>query len=276
MKHLRQYIVASNENEAVDLRRSLGQKALFIAGGTTVVPRASANVEVLIDINHLGLEGVSVSESVISIGATTRLCDLCTHDVTAAVPLLSDSVKQCATPLIRNLATIGGCIETSFLPSDVAAALLALGAKVEILQVKVMEIPIEKIFLGEMEQPYLIRRIILPRQSGGHGFMKLGRSNVDIGLVNVAAVVDLDDGRIRDLSISVGQTSTSPVLVKEICESSRGKRLTQDLIGTIADSVSKSITPRSDFRASGWYRRQAIATLVARCLVKAGRISNES
>ncbi len=276
MKPLRQYIFASNEKEALDLRRSLGEKGLFIAGGTTVVPKASEHVEVLIDINRLGLGGIKALDNGISIGATTRLTQLLSHEVLESVPLLCDAASQCATPLIRNLATVGGCIETSFLPSDVAVALLALDCKVEILRDRLLEIPIERIILGEIEQPYLIRRIMIPRQKGGHGFIKLGRSSVDIALVNVAVVVALDDGRIEGLSLVVGQSSTQPVLLRDICESSIGKRLTAKTIETIATDVSKAIKPRSDFRASGWYRGQIIYTLVARCLVRAGKIQDES
>lgn len=276
MKHIRQYIVAGDDKEALDLRRSLGDKALFIAGGTTVVPKASTQIEVLIDINHLGLGTIEQSEDRISIGATTRLSNLCTSSLNQFAPLLWDAVMQCATPLVRNLATIGGCVETSFLPSDVTLALLALGCQVEVLRDDVSLIPIERLVSGQVEQPYLIRRVIIPKQEGGHGFIKLGRSKVDIGLVNVATVLNLEDGRIVNLSIAVGQSSTTPAVMREICESNKGKEMSLGLIESIAGDVAKSIKPRSDFRASSWYRKQIIFTLVARSLAKAGNLFNEN
>lgn len=275
MKHIRQYIVAADDKEALDLKRSLGGKALFIAGGTTVVPKASEQIEVVIDINHLGLGVIDLFDDRISIGATTRLSNLCTSTLNEFSPLLGDAVMQCATPLVRNLATIGGCVETSFLPSDVTLALLALGSQVEILKDDVSLIPIERLVSGEVEQPYLIRRVIVPRQRGGHGFIKLGRSKVDIGLVNVATVLDLEDRKIVNLSIALGQSSSTPVVMKEICESKKGKEISLELVESIASDVANSIKPRSDFRASSWYRKQVIFTLVARCLVRAGNLFNE-
>jgi carbon-monoxide dehydrogenase medium subunit len=273
LKRFRQFVRAQTEDEAVGLRRSVGAKSLYIAGGTTVVPAAAKSVEVLIDISRLGLEGVSDEGASLSVGATTRLSSLLGPGVRAKVPMLCEALSGCATPQIRNMATLGGSLAGIHLPSDAGVALAALGTELEIRHDEVHMEPIDELLSkGWLDGYGLIRRIRVRGLSRGEGwgFAKFGRSDVDIALVSVAAVVGVGKGTsITSLRLAVGQTFSMPVLLTDLAKDRGGTEISHDVIRALADAAADRVEVRSDFRASAGYRKHLIRTLAARCILAA-------
>src|SRR5262249_5294163 len=80
--------------------------------GTNLVDFMSLNVEPptrLVDINHLPLAQVQVTDAGVRIGALVRNSDLAYHDaIRKRYPVLSEALLSGATPQIRNMATVGG------------------------------------------------------------------------------------------------------------------------------------------------------------------------
>jgi CO/xanthine dehydrogenase FAD-binding subunit len=275
LKHFRQFVVPATEDEAVGLRKAVGAKSLYLAGGTTVVPIATESVEVLIDLSRLGLSGITVEDGSITIGATTKLADLLGPDVRATVPILSYAARRCATPQIRNMATLGGSLRGIYLPSDPGVALLALGADLELKGDEERVVPTDKLLSDGWLTGYeLIRRVRVkkPEAGEGGGFSKFGRSDVDIALVNVAAVVGMGEGsRVTKLRLSIGQSSSMPVLITDLTEAAGDREISHDLIQKLARLASDRVKPRSDFRASSAYRKHLIRVLAARSILVAAR-----
>ncbi len=275
MKHFKQYLVAESVDEAVRLRAEAGSGALFIAGGTTVVPAASRAIEVLVDVSRLGLEGIEVGRDVMKIGAATRLSALVTPEIKSALPMLYRAAHGCATPLIRNMATVGGAISGIFLPSDIGIPLLALGAKVT-LQGRERRSEALEDLLPESWPPghdlILEVEIPLPGKQTGCGFAKFARNEIDIGLVNVAAVARVSEsGAVENLRIAVGQSISPPALLKEAVVPGAGESLNGDLVARIAGAVAEKVKAKSDSRASSEYRRHLIEILTARAVADAAR-----
>jgi CO/xanthine dehydrogenase FAD-binding subunit len=275
LKHFRQFVVAGTVDEAIGLRKTVGAKSLYIAGGTTVVPMARESVEVLIDISHLGLDGISDQDGSISIGATTRLSSLLSPDIKAAVPMLFEALSHCATPLIRNMATLGGSLAGIYLPSDAGVALLALGAELELRGDEERVVTVDDLLAGGWLGGYeLIRNVRIPKigKGQGWGFSKFGRSDIDIALVNVGAVASVTDGsRISELRLAIGQSSSRPVLLTDLAEGTATEAISHDVIRRLADSASERVKVKSDFRASAAYRKHLVSVLAARSILAAAR-----
>jgi CO/xanthine dehydrogenase FAD-binding subunit len=272
MKHFRQIITARSAEEAVDLRKTLGHQGLYIAGGTTVVPTAAPSVEVLIDVSRIGLGGVNVSDGSVVIGATTRISELVSPEVERAIPILYRAARGCATPLIRNMATVGGSLAGISLPSDLGIALLALGAEVTVRGEKERSVGMTQLLAdGWLTSPDLVLKVFIkgPAPNQGASFTKFGRSDVDIALVNVAAVLNASGRKVAGLKLVVGQTSSMPVVITGLAEEVAGKAVSASLIERIATLASGQVKPRADFRASADYRRHLIRVLVARSLAEA-------
>src|SRR4051812_16353931 len=86
--------------------------AKLIGGGTNVVDLMKLYVEKpsqLIDINHLPLDEVEVTDTGVRIGALVRNSDLAYHQaIRTRYPVLSEALLSGATAQIRNMATVSG------------------------------------------------------------------------------------------------------------------------------------------------------------------------
>src|SRR5205807_6934279 len=63
----------------------------------------------LVDINHLPLSKIDVTDAGVRIGALVRNTDLAYHEtIRLRYPVLSEALLSGATPQLRNMATVGG------------------------------------------------------------------------------------------------------------------------------------------------------------------------
>jgi xanthine dehydrogenase YagS FAD-binding subunit len=87
---------------------------MFLAGGTTLVDLMKVDVltpDTVVDVRHLGLSSIDVSDDGIAIGATVTNSQLAWHPVVRdRYPVLSEAILSGATTQIRNMATVAGNI----------------------------------------------------------------------------------------------------------------------------------------------------------------------
>ena len=104
--------VRADEPAAAIKQVSGEARAKFLAGGTNLVDFMKLNVESparLVDINHLPLGKIEVTDSGVRIGALVRNSDLAYNEVIQKrYPVLSEALLSGATPQVRNMATVGG------------------------------------------------------------------------------------------------------------------------------------------------------------------------
>ena len=88
--------------------------AMFLAGGTTLVDLMKVDVlrpDTVVDVRHLGMSNIDVSDDAIVIGATVSNSQLAWHPVVRdRFPVLSEAILSGATTQIRNMATVAGNI----------------------------------------------------------------------------------------------------------------------------------------------------------------------
>jgi xanthine dehydrogenase YagS FAD-binding subunit len=87
-------------------------RAEFLAGGTTLLDLMKLNVQSparVVDINHLPLAQIEVTDAGARIGALVRNSDLAYHaGICKRYPVLSEALLSGATAQVRNMATVGG------------------------------------------------------------------------------------------------------------------------------------------------------------------------
>jgi 4-hydroxybenzoyl-CoA reductase subunit beta len=90
-----------------------------IAGGTDLIPSMRQKLfepEFVLDLRHVAeLKGIREQGSGVEIGAFTRLCDIEHSTVLRRrYPVLTEAAATVASPVIRNMGTIGGniCLDT--------------------------------------------------------------------------------------------------------------------------------------------------------------------
>ena len=111
-----EYERATSVDHAIGLLDRLGDGALIVAGGHSLLPMMKlriANPEYLVDINDLAAElgYISVEPTLVRIGAMARHRQVLECDELAAVcPIFRDAERVIADPVVRNRGTIGGSL----------------------------------------------------------------------------------------------------------------------------------------------------------------------
>jgi carbon-monoxide dehydrogenase medium subunit len=111
-----EYERATSVDHAIGLLDRLGEGALIVAGGHSLLPMMKlriANPEYLVDINDLAPElGYIVTDpAAVRIGAMTRHREVLESDELAArCPIFRDAERVIADPVVRNRGTVGGSL----------------------------------------------------------------------------------------------------------------------------------------------------------------------
>src|SRR3989449_8362792 len=143
--------------EASALLARLGEDAKILSGGQSLIPLMKlrlASPAHVVDINGIpGLAYVREAEGFLRIGGLTRESELEESDIVRTrYPLLHDTAKVIADPLVRNLATVGGNLAHGDPANDHPATMLALGAELVAVGPKgERRLPIASFFTGPFE-----------------------------------------------------------------------------------------------------------------------------
>ena len=111
-----EYERATSVDHAIGLLDRLGDGALLVAGGHSLLPMMKlriANPEYLVDINDLAAElgYIVVDPTLVRIGAMARHREVLESDELAAVcPIFRDAERVIADPVVRNRGTVGGSL----------------------------------------------------------------------------------------------------------------------------------------------------------------------
>jgi len=115
-----------------------------------------------------------------------------------------------------------------------------------------------------------LKEIVVPVQpEAGASFQKLGRTKVDIALVNTACRLSVDDGLISDSRIVLGAVYPTPLRARAAEEVLNGKKFSVELAKKAAQVAAEATKPISDHRASAGYRRDMSKVLVKRAIIEA-------
>src|SRR5439155_5386562 len=198
------YHAPTSVPEAIALLTRFGDSAKVISGGQSLLPLLKLRLgtaEHLVDIGRIpGLEYVREEGGYLLIGGRTREAALERSEIVRTrFPILLDTARVIADPLVRNRATVGGNLAHGDPANDHPATMLALRAIV-VAQGPDGErtIPIDRFFTGLFATALAadeilteIRIPVPPNRSSG-AYMKLERKVGDYATAAAAAQVTLD------------------------------------------------------------------------------------
>jgi carbon-monoxide dehydrogenase medium subunit len=276
------YFAPSTIPEAIALLQQYGDDAKILAGGHSLIPLMKlrlAQPAYLIDINRIGgLAYIEEEGGELRIGAMTREAELDRSDlIRTRYPLIADTARVIADPLVRNMATVGGNLAHADPANDHPATMLALGAQVVATGPSGERIiPIADFFTGlfatALEQNEILTEIrvpIPPPRSGG-AYTKLERKVGDYATAAVAAQITLDEqGVCRYAGVGLTAVDSVPVKATRAEAALLGQTLTDDAIRAAALIASEECDPTADLRGPVEYKRAMVRELVKRALTKA-------
>ena len=267
---------------ALELLAEHGENARIIAGGTDLLIELERRVRtprVLIDITRIpGLDQITQSDD-----GRIHLGPLVTHNrvagaavcVKQAYPLVC-ACWQVGAPQIRNRATVAGNLITASPANDTITPLWALDARVTLRSVRgerVLSLP--EFFKGvrktAMEPDELLVGISFPALKRGERgtFIKLAlRRAQAISVVNVAAVVRVTRGRVRQARITLGSVAPTIVRAGHAEDYLTGKPLTDSVIAVAGELAVLDARPIDDIRGSAEYRKEMVRVTTMRALAQ--------
>jgi carbon-monoxide dehydrogenase medium subunit len=252
--------------------------ARIIAGGTDLLVNKPPEIHSLVDITKLGLDYVKKDGEGVAIGATTTFSKIIASPYLDEQPLsvIKDSAKEIGHYNIRHIATIGGNICNAVPSADSPVALIALDATAVITGSSGERVvPLGEFFtfvretvLGAGEFLKEVRVLAQPEKTAA-SFQKIGRTKVDIALVNAACRITMEGGKIKDPRIVQGAVAPTPVRAREAESMLDSHRLDEVNVDEVAEAAVNATRPISDHRASADYRREMSRVLVKRAILDA-------
>jgi carbon-monoxide dehydrogenase medium subunit len=270
------YSRATSVDHALEMLSVHGEKAKLLSGGQSLLPALNLRLispAIVIDIGDLtGLQGISVRDGALSIGALTRHVELLeSPEIANLAPLLAEAVRHVAHPAIRNRGTIGGSLAHADPAAELPACMIALDATIAVRsrggerRIAAADF-FQGIFTTALSAEELLVSIQLPIARGPsvHFFHEFARRHGDYALAGVAAHATTERQMLSELRMAFFGIANKPVLAKA---ASRlvNVAVTPAQISDAAEAFGGELDPPEDQQASADLRRHLAKVLFRRC-----------
>ncbi len=271
---VKEYFLPQSVEEAVSLLADHGPELLVMAGGTIAMPLINEGVsmpEKVMGLRQAGLDQIEKTNGSLSVGAAATLTQLLRQE---QLPLLAEAANNVGGWAIRNMGTVGGNLFAPPPAGDVAVALLALDARLQLTSKSgVRQLPLAEFFTGFMTnalQPgELVTGFEIPLPKGKTAYLKFGRKHANTpAVVTVAAQIMFTGNQVTDARIALNAVGPHPIRAYQAEKALMGKPLNQVSIAAAAAAAAEECQPFTDAIASEWYRRKMASVYVRRTLEK--------
>jgi len=216
------------------------------------------------------LQGITVTEDTVRLGGLTTYAQIQRHDgLRAEFPNLVQAAALSGAVAIQTRGTLGGNIVNASPAADSPPALLAYGARLELLSPRgAREVDYADFHTGykqmKKEPDELISAVLLPRRPDRvHYYRKVGTRRAQaISKVCVAAAAVRANGALTDVRIALGSVAPTVVLARGAAAVLEGQPPSAELAREASRRVLAEISPIDDIRSSRAYRARVTANLV--------------
>ena len=269
------YLRPKTLDEAVIQLKMPGVQVL--SGGTDFYPALGDRIarEPVMDISGLReLRGISTEADHIRIGGLTTWSDIIRAPLPRCFDALKGAAREVGSVQIQNRGTVAGNLCNASPAADGVPPLLVLDAEVELASSKgSRRIPLAEFIVGnrktQLQPDELLTAVWVPRalEDARSTFLKLGaRRYLVISISMVAAVIQLNDGKVAAARIAVGSCSVVARRLNDLERDLLGVSVRAGLSAFVKPNHLAPLSPIEDVRATAEYRRDASLTLVRRAL----------
>jgi carbon-monoxide dehydrogenase medium subunit len=280
-----EYFAPTTLQEAIGLLTQYGSEAKILAGGQSLIPAMRfrlANPEILVDINRIDdLDYIREDGDYLAIGALTREAAVDKSDlIRQKYPLLADTARVIADPLVRNMATMGGNLAHADPANDHPATVLSYDARVIAVGPDGERvIPIDDFFQGvfttSLAENEILKEIQIPTPppNSGGAYLKIERKVGDYAVAAVAVQLTLDNNDVCTAArIGLTNVSGTPMRAKNAEALLIGQPLTLESVDTIeaaGKAAAEECDPWDDLRGTAEYKRDLVRVITKRAIRKA-------
>jgi carbon-monoxide dehydrogenase medium subunit len=273
-----EYERATSVDHAIGLLDQLGEGAMVVAGGHSLLPMMKlriANPEYLVDINDLAgeLGYIVVDPSVVRIGAMTRHREALESDALASVcPIFRDAERVIADPVVRNRGTVGG----SLCQADPAEDLTTVCRVVDAVCVArgpsgIREVGIDDFLTGPYETSLAHNEILVEiriplRSNSSSAYAKVERRVGDWAVTAAGAAVTLDGDQIAAARVGLTAVNADARGLAAVGEALVGRHATEEVFTDAGRRAAQACAPATDMRGSADYKLHLATELTTRTL----------
>jgi len=273
-----EYERATSVDHAVGLLDRLGDGALIVAGGHSLLPMMKlriANPEYLVDINDLAAElgHIVVEPTQVRIGAMARHRQVLESDELAAVcPIFRDAERVIADPVVRNRGTLGGSLCQADPAEDLTTVNAVLGAVCLVRgPTGEREIAIDDFLEGPYETSLAFNEMLVEvriplRPNSSSAYAKVERRVGDWAVAAAGAAVTLDNGSIAAARVGLTAVNADAAELASVSEALVGQAPTEETFAEAGRRAAAACDPVSDMRGSADYKRHLASELTVRTL----------
>ena len=271
------YHRATSVDDALKALAAAGGNGKLVAGGHSLVPLMKLRLSepgTLIDIARISeLAGIREADGQIEIGATTVHHAVATSNLLQdRCPIVSEAAATIGDTQVRNRGTIGGSLAHADPSADMPAVMIALDAEIQLRSSKGQRSVkatafFQDLFTVDLQPGEIITAVrFAPVKSAA--YVKLYQKASHYAIVGVAAVLEVDGGKIQSARIGLTGATTHAV---------RLAKLEQAVVGATKETVEKATASagaglenvNADIHASEEYRRAMVGVIAKRAVLAA-------
>jgi carbon-monoxide dehydrogenase medium subunit len=277
-----EYISAGTVGEACSFLSSFKGEARVLAGGTDILVKMKqrrATPGKLVNIKKIpGLDHIDFDEKEgLRIGALATVDSIARSTfVMRQFPALGQAAGVLGTPIVRNLATLGGNLCNASPAAECAPALLAMGAQAKLTSLRgERTVPLDAFFKGPgrsaLEDDEILTEIMVPGLPAGSSgiHLKHGSRRVDVAVVGVSVVMTLDAEECLDARIFLSSVGPTPLRAEQAEKALKGAILNEEdgePVRLAARTAAAESRPIDDVRGRAEHRREIVENLVKEAL----------
>jgi aerobic carbon-monoxide dehydrogenase medium subunit len=268
-------------DEAVGLLSKLGEDALVLAGGHSLIPMMKlrmASPDHLVDLSGIGaLKGITQTGDTITIGAMTTQFELLGSEVLAKhLPIIRETSMVIADPQIRYKGTFGGNVVNGDPGNDMPALMQCLDATLELMGPNgARKVAARDFYQGSYftvrEPDEILTAVHIPVPPAGHGYAyeKLKRKVGDYATAATAVVITMAGGKCTSASVGLTNVGETPLWAEEAGAILTGSTLDKVTIDKAVAAAEAITNPASDMRGPSEYRTKMAGIMMRRALARA-------
>lgn len=272
------YHAPTTMDDALALLDSLGDDAKILAGGQSLIPAMRFRLAIpehLIDIGGLeGLDYLREEGGFLCIGAMTRESALDDSKlIQQRYPLLADTARVIADPLVRNLATVGGNIAHADPANDHPATMLAYDATVVARgpngeRTIAIDDFFTELFENALADNEILTEIRIPQPQVGDGgaYLKIERKVGDYAISAVAVQLHLEGDTVARARIGLTNVSPVPLRATRAEQALVGQPPSESFLEAAGQAAAEECDPSPDLRGSVDYKRDLTRVLTKRAI----------
>jgi len=238
----------------------------LLAGGQSLIPilklRLAAPTH-LIDLGRVpDLHFIAEEGEMIRIGAMTTHHQIETSELLRAkCPLLPKTAASIGDVQVRNRGTIGGSVAHADPAADYPAALLALGAKVQLVSAKgKRDLGIGEFLVDTMttalEPGEIVSEIQVPVEKKGAGvaYRTLVQPASGFAIAGIGVRLGVSGGKISFARVGITGVASNPYRAEAVEAALNGKPANAETFAAAAKLAAEGVDALSDIHASADYR----------------------